>query len=691
MNWTEGNLARHSRRKGWNEDAAKQKQYFAKAQTRLREKQLKPNPNDLSFISSYISQASSSDSRVQYNPLDAGYGLGQTCFPSIKRPFESSSSSSERLGYESCQPSQGSYMRHPSQPEYREPPNDVEVKRRKLLQQADWTGLVFQKPLFPRSPPPSHHSSSRCRQVHGKQQHVRVHGNGSRPYVSRQYGKEPRDIRIQVDNQKLRWSNESNSVRSYSTHESEHEDTQHDHRNGSTHHTSASGSCLSVTNSSETSGSKLSWATTASISNAHSAEPQANPRTQIDSISSSPKGLEIEPGPMLARGSSPPLLHPQPTRRANLLILRENSSPFDETSSVLARLGTVTPEHQRLTLEDVQWRKWLEDRNVATLDDRASAEVSNSSSPPTISPGMSHYKDSSRQSPSASQTSQALSEEMEPLNEQAKAGLPSAETIYDQPILFPNRAAMTSKPYLIGSEPQPYEIVSQPSSLRVSSYTGLLLKDESNQQQISQQRAAQERLDREAQEEMWKKFVFDEPSPDARRALREKRKDALRQAIQETAQDIGLEEQDPYLLNSSPEQPSTVNTTAAVALSSTSNPEPSPAPVGESPPPDSPASALPILSTPETTPGIASDKAQAGSSSGPSHRASSPEFRIRQPRLFVGRLSSLRSILSEGPPKQQLIQKGKRGRGRPKRTRDRSRPDIRALPNAETDSIEGSD
>jgi hypothetical protein len=63
----------------------------------------------------------------------------------------------------------------------------------------------------------------------------------------------------------------------------------------------------------------------------------------------------------------------------------------------------------------------------------------------------------------------------------------------------------------------------------------------------------------------------------------------------------------------------------------------------------------------------------------------STEHRFHQPRPFVGRLSSTGNATR--PPHAPL----RRGKGRPRKTRDHRRPDVREIPNFESDPIESED
>ncbi|EHK25683.1 uncharacterized protein TRIVIDRAFT_219445 [Trichoderma virens Gv29-8] len=76
MNWTGGNLSRHRRGKGWKEEMARQKEYFAKARSRRLEG-VKSSPVPLSaanFIPNYTS------------PPEAPTGLGSATSTLISKP-----------------------------------------------------------------------------------------------------------------------------------------------------------------------------------------------------------------------------------------------------------------------------------------------------------------------------------------------------------------------------------------------------------------------------------------------------------------------------------------------------------------------------------------------------------------------------------------------------------------------------
>ncbi|KAK4068811.1 uncharacterized protein Triagg1_7171 [Trichoderma aggressivum f. europaeum] len=89
MNWMGGNLSRHRRGKGWKEEMARQKEYFAKARSRQREG-AKSSPVPLS-AANFI---------PNYAPPEATTSLGEVAFPSfmpISKPTGAADEASRSL------------------------------------------------------------------------------------------------------------------------------------------------------------------------------------------------------------------------------------------------------------------------------------------------------------------------------------------------------------------------------------------------------------------------------------------------------------------------------------------------------------------------------------------------------------------------------------------------------------------
>ncbi|KAI8957862.1 hypothetical protein F5Y11DRAFT_338080 [Daldinia sp. FL1419] len=119
MNWTEGNLSRHSRGRQRNELLARQKQHFAKARNSLPKNSVRQSPISISFLGNPYSRDSGfrdDSERTKYNPPSSP-------LLTEKRKWT------------------------------RNPLDDVEnlssprAKRKRLLDKADWVGLNLQQPI----------------------------------------------------------------------------------------------------------------------------------------------------------------------------------------------------------------------------------------------------------------------------------------------------------------------------------------------------------------------------------------------------------------------------------------------------------------------------------------------------------------------------------------------------------------
>ncbi|KAI0880266.1 uncharacterized protein GGS22DRAFT_197674 [Annulohypoxylon maeteangense] len=119
MNWTEGNLSRHSRGRQRNELLTRQKQHFAKVRNGLLSSGVKQSPVSISFLGTQNSRGSgrhNSSSSVVHKPLSSPL-LGEK----RKRAPNVSDDSEYQLSI--CE------------------------KRKRLLDQEDWVGLNLQQPI----------------------------------------------------------------------------------------------------------------------------------------------------------------------------------------------------------------------------------------------------------------------------------------------------------------------------------------------------------------------------------------------------------------------------------------------------------------------------------------------------------------------------------------------------------------
>ncbi|KAM0555128.1 hypothetical protein ACHAPJ_006479 [Fusarium lateritium] len=215
----------------------------------------------------------------------------------------------------------------------------------------------------------------------------------------------------------------------------------------------------------------------------------------------------------------------------------------------------------------------------------------------------------------------------------------------------------------------------------------LLTASEAQQEVISEHGEDREIIPNpEDEDEIWKRFVFDDDSAEINRKARE-------EAHEQTKCDLGFKK---------PDNPHTF-----IESSLTSG---SPAPASDIAEPPSASRDKPSPTTehtPNMTDALAEDLSDAGMVASSSEAAAKinatdatdsiiaqpaspqspqPEFRFHHPQLFVGRLaydvpSNPSSVPLYAPPK-----KGRRPRSG--RRRDKGRPDFRAMPNYNDDPIE---
>ncbi|KAM0203389.1 hypothetical protein ACHAPQ_003313 [Fusarium lateritium] len=151
MNWTEGALARHSRGKGWDKDAARQKQYFAKARARKHAPASSKGLDVTSFVPDYISQPQHSQERQSTNSTSSRKQRTPRRGLVYKQPEVANKSennlpkdTSTRQGKGSAENEQTSNMHIDKDQQ----DLGIAEKRRRLLEKADWTGVITQKPAL---------------------------------------------------------------------------------------------------------------------------------------------------------------------------------------------------------------------------------------------------------------------------------------------------------------------------------------------------------------------------------------------------------------------------------------------------------------------------------------------------------------------------------------------------------------
>lgn len=115
MNWTEGNLHRHARGRGWSRDRSRQKQVFASART-----------------GKTPSAPNKSSATGEASPF---FSISALKEPTLRPEHEVDVSSPPRT------------KRRKVSPVASHPGNDLEAQRRRLLERSDWTGISSDRAL----------------------------------------------------------------------------------------------------------------------------------------------------------------------------------------------------------------------------------------------------------------------------------------------------------------------------------------------------------------------------------------------------------------------------------------------------------------------------------------------------------------------------------------------------------------
>lgn len=169
MNRTGGPLARHSRRKGWNKDEARQKTYFATARSGLgRKRNAKPSVLAVEdFVPGYVPRDTETNNSSVFSGLRI-VDQEATGLNGLSRETPSAMSHTFPR-YVQKSPKRKVYSQNLSEqlvgsPDFRQRnssdvPN-LSTQCRKLLEQSDWTGIKWQQALLDRTGQGEHLSTT---------------------------------------------------------------------------------------------------------------------------------------------------------------------------------------------------------------------------------------------------------------------------------------------------------------------------------------------------------------------------------------------------------------------------------------------------------------------------------------------------------------------------------------------------
>ncbi|KEY72092.1 hypothetical protein S7711_00108 [Stachybotrys chartarum IBT 7711] len=667
MNWTEGALARHSRRRGWDEDAARQKRYFATARARARTP-LRHGPQATAnraaaFVPNYIPLHQSSGKHPKSPGCDKPHIPLQ-----LRRQGNNGSPHLPSEGF------------------------DMEAKRRRLLEKSDWSGIGLQEPLvvdyadltwaddrslrnLPRQcgtettkkhfrhQSPRHHRIEKQKQKHGSTAHRRG------------------DMRIEVGSQKYRWSEQSNSVRSpFSTQAPSKRILHGDVENRSTRH--------------------------------------GNALTDRFVKTCGGRGSPHIEDPKFVISASPTVLHqPQPSRRNMELsfLLKACSPDADEIGSThVERDASVTCDADAAE-EDVEWSRWLN----SSSHDPMRADNANYCLQSGHTSLSYHQRLTAERhhDPVASPDRQPTSHLIEHGTEDAILGLTTSHWSADDktlhsgsvnPFALNSRAFMVNQPVLShrNSEISTEMPKSAATNGRINQRTPKLTSNDiiiTAKPQLPQVPNVQDLIDslqikknnktvcldsassrtesshqQDIQNEIWKRLILDDDVSEInRQAHEEAREQTKRELLLRSSSPksyvAGPPSMDRSALLMTPDAPrqhhsDTTPPQPAVSQGSSAR---GPAPLGKG--------SCESLIVHEGT---------------PSPKPKQQEFKFHQPRLFVGRLADKAAAAAAVPTSSssfsfaaKVAPARRSSRGR-KARRDTGRPDIRAMPDLFGDPIE---
>lgn len=217
MNWTEGSLARHARRTGWNEGATKQKEYFAKARSRQRHNSQTAIADASEFVPSYMVDKSQARNRPDASNSHQRDAHIWRLNPEDSRHTNSNynNSGTESVSYPKRRATDLHDASLSTQAE-----EYLDAKRARLLETSDWSGVGIQKPLVVTYPSDSTVIKS------SKKHHTDPSHRGSRQRCAAialapspdntAHGQTLDNVVIRIGSQDYRWSPAANTIKAAS-------------------------------------------------------------------------------------------------------------------------------------------------------------------------------------------------------------------------------------------------------------------------------------------------------------------------------------------------------------------------------------------------------------------------------------------------------------------------------------------
>lgn len=403
MNWTEGNLARHSRGRQAKEVILRQKEYFAKARAGLLPSASRKSPPSTSI--SFLRQNSSPSphhSRLSQNPRSLQTkiltGAGQDGTSTRKRSRDPPSPGNDVASlpvpshHFKASPD-GQQAASSTIPLDRDA---LHEKRRKLLLKGDWVGIGMQKPIpvkFSSKASESRKWSRHHRSAHSKTRHLL----GSR-YDQMKVKHEPmptstqaRDVRIQIGSQEMRLGNQPSIIdpSRLSANLGTAPANSGFHDTGTLLESTSSRKFPEVAHQHGNIMCLMQQSVTDPREGRNASRHRVNQRRSSLTSISETSSDRPQKNTSRRKRKPPPIQHPVPQRSVHTRLLTLTSFSSDIADSNLAQVGQLNAPEPSGKEENELWRQWVAPSESLSTTDCSLPRIQETTPEPRISPGIS--------------------------------------------------------------------------------------------------------------------------------------------------------------------------------------------------------------------------------------------------------------------------------------------------------------
>lgn len=388
MNWTEGTLRRNSRGPGWNRDAVRRKQCFAKSRARQRHNKssLETERQATVFIPDHVRIATDVMKDIDGNSKTietSNIRHKRQMSPPIHteatqtqiQNIDPAKLSKDSEGLDSVARLEDAVVDVPDNDE-----TSLESKRRKLLGQKDWVGIESQKALLRGLAPPARIETTQQRHK-GSHLIPKYSSNSSHRHCklmaqSLGHNRPEGSMYLRIGSRDLKWNRENNSIKSptarTSTPSSGWDWSSRKETSSSTREVPRAIPCTpsGMSTFDQEIKENLSWL-----------QPRLLPFQQEDEQGTGQSLRadfeEMNSPRYVVRSPTPTLHHPRPSRHSQPAVINLRSPTSDAPWSVNARAGSLEKSPGCQDQADDRWRKWLQtsDELVSLVSSTKTADL----------------------------------------------------------------------------------------------------------------------------------------------------------------------------------------------------------------------------------------------------------------------------------------------------------------------------